>query len=69
LEKRQLLVDFLERAQALSVEAELLLQDLEHEDGEGWFRLEQARIHCDIAHLGLISHVNSHGCGEPARIR
>ena len=62
-------MDYLERAQALSVEAELLLQELEHEDGEGWLRLEQARIHCDIAHLALISHVNNHGCGAPDRGR
>ena len=67
-EKRQLLVDFLERAQALSVEVELLLQEIEQEvndESEGWFRLEQARIHCDIAHLALLTHLNSHGCNKP----
>ena len=69
-EKRQLLVDFLERAEALSVEVELLLQELDDEVSDetaGWFRLEQARIHCDIAHLELLNHLHSHGCEKPAQ--
>jgi hypothetical protein len=65
-EKRQLLEDYLERAQALAVEVELLLQALRNgqneEESLGWVRLEQSRIHGDIAHLALINHVTTHGC-------
>ena len=67
-EKRQLLVDFLERVQALSVEGELLLQEIDDEvsdETEGWFRLEQARIHGEIAHLALLNHLHVHGCEKP----
>jgi len=64
--KRQLLTDYLERIQALATQAELLLDTLEsHSTGNGgqeWFRLEQARISCDIARLALDNHTSSHGC-------
>jgi hypothetical protein len=65
-EKQQLLEDYLERAQALAVEAELLLQAIQNgsrdEESAGWVRVEQARIHGDIAHLALLSHLAAHGC-------
>jgi hypothetical protein len=65
-EKRSLLGDYLERTQALAVEVELLLNATEvnsrEEEAAAWVRLEQARIHCDIAHLALLNHLTSHGC-------
>ena len=53
IEKRKLLEDYLERAQAVAVEAELLLQATQEGSGEeesaAWARLEQVRIHGEIA--------------------
>jgi hypothetical protein len=64
--KRQLLADYLERVQALSIRAEVLLDTLEkNSDGawsQEWYRMEQARISCDIARLALGNHTTSHGC-------
>jgi hypothetical protein len=65
-EKRQLLADFVERIQALAIEAELFLEaadknseeDLDHR----WFLMERAKINCDIARLALGSHTTTHGC-------
>jgi hypothetical protein len=66
VEKQQLLEDFLERTQALAVETELLLHELENHSAESeraaWVRLEQARIHAEIAHLALLNHLSGHGC-------
>jgi hypothetical protein len=64
-QKRRLLADYLERVQALSVQAELLLNTLEKSsDGwsQEWLSMEEARINCDIARLALSSHTASHGC-------
>jgi hypothetical protein len=65
-QKRQLLADYLERTQALAVEAELLLDALGKEREEDWSyrwnRVEQARINCDIARLALGSHTHAHRC-------
>ncbi|HWE52215.1 MAG TPA: hypothetical protein VG273_20640 [Bryobacteraceae bacterium] len=65
-QKRQLLADYLERTQALAIEAELLLDALGKEREEGWSyrwnRVEQARINCDIARLALSTHTRGHGC-------
>jgi hypothetical protein len=69
-QKRQLLSDYLERTQALAVEVELTLQTIEgnspEEESGAWVRLEQARIHCDIAHLALLNHLTSHSCDGSA---
>ena len=71
-EKQQLVEDYLERTQALAVEAELLLQAIRNgipeEESGAWARLEQARIHCDIAHLGLLNHLSGHGCDRSAAV-
>ena len=65
-EKRKLLEDYRERTQALAIQAELLLDVIENDTEEdwssGWFRVEQARIACDIARLTLGNHTSSHGC-------
>lgn len=64
--KRQLLADYLERIQALAIQAELLLDtvdaDFNGDRNKEWFRMEQARISCDIARLALGDHTSSHGC-------
>ena len=69
-EKQQLVEDYLERSQALAVEAELLLQIIingsKAEESGAWVRLEQARIHGEIAHFALANHVASHGCDRAA---
>jgi hypothetical protein len=71
-EKRQLLEDYLERAQALAVETELLLQAIQNgskeEESAAWIRLEQVRIHSDIAHLALVNHLSIHGCDRSAPV-
>jgi hypothetical protein len=71
-EKRQLLEDYLERAQALAIEVELLLQaiqnDSKDEESAAWVRLEQVRIHSDIAHLALVNHLSVHGCDRSAAV-
>jgi len=65
-QKRQLLTDYLERIQALAVQAELLLESVERnsedEPSREWLRMEKARISCDIARLALGDHTSSHGC-------
>ncbi len=64
--KQRLLGDYIERTQALAVEAELLLGSLEKNREEDWtqrwFRMEHARIDCDIARLALGTHTNVHRC-------
>jgi hypothetical protein len=65
-QRHHLLADYVERMQALAIEAELLVDALEESrDGdwaEGWQRVEQARINCDIARLALSAHISVHGC-------
>jgi hypothetical protein len=65
-QKRQLSADYLERTQALAVEAELLLDTLGRERENNWSyrwnRVEQARINCDIARLALSTHTHGHRC-------
>jgi hypothetical protein len=71
-EKQQLLEDYLERAEALAVEAELLLQAIQNgskeEESAAWVRLERGRIYSDIAHLALVNHVSFHGCDRSAAV-
>lgn len=65
-QKRQLLADYVERVQALAVETEMLFQAHDthtSEDlGARWYRVEQARINCDIARLALGTHTSTHHC-------
>ncbi|HWE50060.1 MAG TPA: hypothetical protein VG273_09740 [Bryobacteraceae bacterium] len=62
-QKHRLLSDYIERTQALAVAAELLLGTLEKNNEadwtDHWFRLEQARINCEIARLALSSYTTS----------
>ena len=64
--KHRLLGDYIERTQALAVAAEMLLRTLEKSTeadwGDHWFRMEQARINCDIARLALGNHTRVHRC-------
>ena len=64
--KQRLVKDYMERTQALAVEAELLLGALEANREEDWahrwFRLEHARIDCEIARLALGTHAAMHRC-------
>ncbi len=65
-QKRQLLADYVERVQALAVETEMLFQAYDRQPGEElgdrWYRVEQARINCDIARLALGTHTSNHRC-------
>jgi hypothetical protein len=65
-QKHRLLEDCIERTQALAVAAEMLLSTLEKNSKadwtDHWFRMEQARINCDIARLALGNHTSTHRC-------
>jgi hypothetical protein len=64
-QKRQLLADYVERVQALAVETEMLFQSYDRlagDLGDRWYRVEQARINCDIARLALGTHTSTHRC-------
>ena len=65
-QKRRLLADYVERVQAMAVETEMLYRafdrDREEDLRDRWYRVEEARINCDIARLALGSHITGHGC-------
>ena len=65
-EKRRLLDEFVERAHAVAVQAELLQHSMESgadkEFSWAWNRIEQAKISFDIARLAVSAHCDEHGC-------
>ena len=69
-EKKQLIDDYLERTQAVSIEVELLLHTVEgrpgNQESASWAQIETARAHCEAAYSALLTHLKDHGCGGPA---
>lgn len=58
----RLIADYAERAQALAVAAELLVDTIsqarESDWRAAWYAVERARIKCDIAHLAVETHLD-----------
>jgi len=65
-EKKRLVDEFVERAQAVAVQAELLQHSMDSSGDDdfprAWNSLERAKISLDIARLAVSVHCDEHGC-------